>query len=70
MQSALAGTPALDFANVVPLEVEAGDRKINVDTPDTAPTEDEPGAPKQKTPAASPPAKTTVANTAGAAPGH
>jgi penicillin-binding protein 1A len=49
MQGALAGMPALDFANVVPLEQQAGDHIINVDTPDTAPTEDEPPAPKEKT---------------------
>jgi hypothetical protein len=43
--------PPLDFANVVPLEQQAGERHVNVDTPDTAPTEDEPPAP-------SPPTKT------------
>jgi len=50
MQNALAGMPVLDFANVVPLEKEAGEHIIRVDTPDTAPTEDEPGAPKEKPP--------------------
>src|ERR1700726_202048 len=48
MQGALAGMPPLDFANVVPLEQEARGRHVNVDTPDTAPTEDEP-VPKPKT---------------------
>jgi penicillin-binding protein 1A len=51
MQSALGGMPALDFANVVPLEKQAGEHRVTVDTPDTAPTEDEPGAPKEKPPA-------------------
>jgi penicillin-binding protein 1A len=58
MQSALAGTPRLDFANVVPLEQQAGEHHVNVDTPDTAPTEDEPAAPKGKPPVPAPPTKT------------
>ncbi len=66
MQGAVAGTPLMDFTNVVPLEQQAGEHHTNVDTPDTAPTEDEPPAPKEKPPAASPPAKTATANTTGA----
>jgi penicillin-binding protein 1A len=58
MQGATAGMPPMDFANVVPLEQVAGEHRINVDTPDTAPTEDEPTAPKEKPPASSPPTKT------------
>jgi penicillin-binding protein 1A len=50
MQSALAGMPVLDFANVVPLEQQAGEHRVTVDTPDTAPTEDEPTTPKEKPP--------------------
>jgi len=42
MQGALAGMPVLDFANVTPLEQQAGEHHVIVDTPDTAPTEDEP----------------------------
>src|SRR5262252_3957052 len=67
MQQGLAGLPVLDFQNVVSLERQAGDHQIHVDTPDTAPTEDEPGAPRAKPaapPAASPPAK-TAGNAAG-----
>jgi len=56
MQGATAGMPPLDFANVVPLEQQVGEHHVNVDTPDTAPTEDEPAAPKEKPP--SPPTKT------------
>jgi penicillin-binding protein 1A len=52
MQGATAGTPAMDFTNVVPLEQQVGEHHVNVDTPDTAPTEDEPAAPKEKPPAA------------------
>ena len=65
MQGALAGMPALPFPNVVPLEEQAGEHQIHVDTPDTAPTEDEPGVPKVKPPAIPPPAKTTAASTTG-----
>jgi penicillin-binding protein 1A len=57
MQRATAGTPVVDFPNVVPLEIQAGEHHLNVDTPDTAPTEDEPAAPKEKPPVV-PPAKT------------
>jgi penicillin-binding protein 1A len=64
MQNGLAGMPVLDFQNVVPLEQQAGEHRIHVDTPDTAPTEDEPGAPKAKPPTA-PPAKTTAGSASG-----
>src|ERR1700719_1786757 len=63
MQGAVAGKPVMDFPNVVPLEQQAGEHVIHVDTPDTAPTEDEPGAPRAKPPAATPPpAKTAALN--------
>ena len=69
MQNALAGTPAVDFPNVVTLEQQASEHHVNVDTPDTAPTEDEPGAPRAKPPDATPsPAKTTAATGAGSSP--
>jgi penicillin-binding protein 1A len=41
MQAALAGKPAENFKDVVPLEKLALSRTVNVDTPDSAPTEDE-----------------------------
>jgi len=63
MQNGLAGMPVLDFQNVVPLEQQAGDHVIHVDTPDTAPTEDEPRAPKERPPAVPPPAKTASGTT-------
>ncbi len=65
MQGAVAGTPVTDFPNVVTLEQLAGEHHINVDTPDTAPTEDEPAAPKEKPPTVPPPTKTGTANPAG-----
>jgi penicillin-binding protein 1A len=68
MQGAVAGAPVMDFANVVPLERQAGEHQVNVDTPDTAPTEDEPAAPKEKPPAHSLPTKTGTVNPAVAAP--
>jgi penicillin-binding protein 1A len=68
MQGALAGMPPLDFANVVPLEQEAREHQITVDTPDTAPTEDEPAPPREK-PAPTPsPTKTVTLNAPGAPP--
>jgi penicillin-binding protein 1A len=68
MQNGLAGMPVLDFQNVVPLEQQAVDHVIHVDTPDTAPTEDEPGAPREKPRATPPPAKTSALNSAASAP--
>jgi penicillin-binding protein 1A len=67
MQGALTGMPPLDFANVVPLEQEARDHRIMVDTPDTAPTEDEPASPREKAPV-SPPTKTLTLSAPGAPP--
>jgi penicillin-binding protein 1A len=63
MQQGMLGMPVLDFPGVVPLEQQAGEHIIHVDTPDTAPTEDEPGAPKEK-PAVAPgaPPNLTSAN--------
>src|SRR6202140_127416 len=55
MQGAVAGKPVMDFPNVVPLEQQAGEHHISVDTPDTASTEDEPRSPKEKPPAVIPP---------------
>ena len=62
MQNGLAGTPVLDFQGVVPLEQQALEHVIHVDTPDTAPTEDEPGSPRAKPTALPPPAKTSATN--------
>jgi penicillin-binding protein 1A len=74
MQSALAGMPEVEFANVVPLEQEAHDHAVHVDTPDTAPTEDEPTERKAKPPEdltpAAPPPKTTAATSAAIPPSH
>jgi penicillin-binding protein 1A len=55
MKAAHSGLPEVEFANVVPLEQQAADHEVHVDTPDTAPTEDEPRAPKEKLPAVIPP---------------
>jgi penicillin-binding protein 1A len=58
MKDALSGMPEVEFANVVPLEQQAADHLVHVDTPDTAPTEDEPRAKEKPVtpPAAIPPA--------------
>src|SRR5689334_592033 len=54
MKGASTGTPVTDFPNVVPLEQLAGEhQQLNLTTPDTAPTEDEPAEkPKEKPPTA------------------
>jgi len=65
MQGATAGMPAIDFPNVVTLEQQVSEHHVSVDTPDTAPTEDEPAGPKEKPPAAPPPAKTGAAKVTG-----
>jgi penicillin-binding protein 1A len=67
MQQGLVGIPPINFPGVVTLEQEAGEHKVNVDTPDTAPTEDEPGAPKEKPPATPPSPSLTGANVASTA---
>src|SRR5579862_1351941 len=75
MKTALDGQPVLDFANVVPLEQQGLDHRVNVDTPDTAPETDEPAAPREKPPVttppvAAPPTKTTTTPvTSGISPG-
>jgi penicillin-binding protein 1A len=56
MKAAHSGLPEVEFANVVPLEQQAADHEVHVDTPDTAPTEDEPRSPKEKPPTVIPPA--------------
>ena len=61
MQGALAGKPSVDFPNVVPLEEQASEHHANVDTPDTAPTEDEPRRAPAEKPAVEPATKTTAA---------
>jgi penicillin-binding protein 1A len=63
MKAALVGQPALDFDNVIPLEQQAIDHRVLVDTPDTAPESDETAEPKTKPPAVVPPTKTGVAPT-------
>lgn len=65
MQNSLAGSPPLDFANVTPLEQQAGEHNVHVDTPDTAPTEDEPAAPKVKPPVTPPASATSTGNATG-----
>jgi len=50
MQGATAAMPPVDFLNVTTLEQQAADHRVRVDTPDTAPTEDEPAPEKEKPP--------------------
>src|SRR5882757_2671042 len=57
MEKAMAGTPALNFPNVITLEEQAEEHHVRTDVPDTAPEEEVP-APREK-PVSSPPAPTT-----------
>jgi penicillin-binding protein 1A len=57
MKAALEGQPEVEFANVISLEQQAAEHEVHVDTPDTAPTEDEPRAPREKPPAVIPPVR-------------
>src|ERR1700756_3762909 len=56
MEKAMAGTPPLNFPNVVTLEEQADEHHIHTDVPDTAPEEEVP-APRPK-PATAPPSPT------------
>ena len=71
MKAALEGKPVEDFPNVEPLSKVALTRQVQVDTPDTAPTEEVPEGPPTKEPprppGAAPPSKTS--GTAGAPSG-
>jgi len=58
MQAALANKPAEDFPNVVPLEKLAFARQVQVDTPDSAPTEEVPQGPTKEPQPPKPPATT------------
>jgi penicillin-binding protein 1A len=56
VEHGMAGIPALDFTNVIPLEQQATEHHVNVDVPDTAPEDEAPSLPKEKPPANAPPA--------------
>ena len=64
--NAMAGTPALNFPNVITLEEQADEHDVHTDVPDTAPEEEVP-APRQKSIAAPPP---SAAPSAGVPPTH
>ncbi len=61
IEHGMAGLPVVDFANVVPLEQQAGEHHVNVDVPDTAPEDEAPSLPKQKPPTNLPPSTTPPA---------
>jgi penicillin-binding protein 1A len=73
MQQAMQGKPIESFANVIPLEQIAGTKKVQVDTPDTAPPADAaeqglttaaapppPASPEKTLPKAAPPTHATA----------
>jgi penicillin-binding protein 1A len=65
MKAAMEGKPADDFPNVEPLSKVALTKQVQVDTPDTAPTEEVPeGAPKKESPPPKPPPPGTTTGAA------
>ncbi len=66
MKAALEGRPVEDFPNVEPLEKVAQTKQVQVDTPDTAPTEEVPEGPTKepppKPPATPPPPSKSAGN--------
>ena len=58
MKAALGDKPPEGFPNVEPLSKLAQAKQVQVDTPDTAPTEEVPEGPTKPTPAAKPPLTT------------
>jgi penicillin-binding protein 1A len=72
MKTALEGKPVEDFPNVETLEKLARTRQVQVDTPDTAPTETEElqTKPPEKPPTKTPPPAKTSPNATSPAPGQ
>ncbi|MFY9583526.1 MAG: PBP1A family penicillin-binding protein [Candidatus Acidiferrales bacterium] len=65
MKAAMEGKPAEGFPNVEPLSKVALTKQVQVDTPDTAPTEEVPeGAPKKEPPPPKPPPPGTTTGAA------
>lgn len=64
MEKAMAGVPATDFANVIPLEQQAEEHHVHTDVPDTAPEEELPPLPPK--PLLPPAATKTTGDTTGA----
>ncbi|HEX2713104.1 MAG TPA: PBP1A family penicillin-binding protein [Candidatus Acidoferrales bacterium] len=60
MKAALGDKPPEDFPNVEPLSKLAQTKQVQVDTPDTAPTEEVPEGPTKKVPPAKPPVTTPL----------
>ena len=58
MKAALGDKPPEDFPNVEPLSKLAQTKQVQVDTPDTAPTEEVPDGPTRETPPTKPPSTT------------
>ena len=72
MKTALEGKPVEDFPNVETLEKLARTKQVQVDTPDTAPTETEElqTKPPEKPPTKTPPPAKTSPNATSPAPGQ
>ena len=48
IEQGMSGMPAVEFANVVPLEEQAAEHHVHTDVPDTAPEDEAPSQPREK----------------------
>jgi len=68
VEQGLAGMPAVEFADVVPLEQLAEEHHVHTDVPDNAPEDEAPALPKAKPPAIPLPPPTATTTGAGTSP--
>jgi len=68
VEQGLAGMPAVEFADVVPLEQLAEEHHVHTDVPDNAPEDEAPALPKAKPPAIPLPPPTATTTGAGPSP--
>jgi penicillin-binding protein 1A len=68
VEQGMAGMPAVEFADVVPLEQLAEEHHVRTDVPDTAPEDEAPALPRAKPPAIPPLPATTTTTGTGASP--
>jgi penicillin-binding protein 1A len=68
MEQGMAGMPAVEFANVVPLEVQAEEHHVHTDVPDTAPEDEAPALRRQNPQEPKPPPPTTTTTQTTASP--
>ena len=68
MEQGMAGMPAVEFANVVPLELQAEEHHVHTDVPDTAPEDEAPALRRENPQEPKPPPPTTTTTQTTASP--